>query len=181
MDLHLIDPFAFSVQPHYLFDRQMALLTSGDFAKAEYNCMTVGWGLFGTMWSVPAALVVVRPSRFTYEFMEKYDNFTITAFPSNFRKDLGYLGNHSGRDEDKLAKTKLNAVAADLVSSPTFAEAELSVECKKIYSQDYDPEHFLAAFIHDQYDGEDYHRLYYGEILRIKGTDKYQRNPVQAL
>lgn len=180
MDLHLIDPYEFSVQPHDLFDRQMALLTAGDFANGEYNCMTIGWGLFGTMWSVPAALVVVRPSRYTYEFMERFDNFTITAFPKEFRRDLGYLGRRSGRDEDKLAKTKLTAIAADLVSSPTFTEAELSVECKKIYFSDYNPEHFLAPFIHEQYDSGDYHRLYYGEILRIKGISKYQSKPMQA-
>ena len=174
MNLHVINPFEFSVSPHYLFDRQMVLLACGDFAKGEYNCMTIGWGLFGTMWSVPAALVVVRPSRFTYEFMERHDNFTLTAFPKTYKRDIVYLGRHSGRDEDKLSKTQLSAVAADLVSSPTFAEAELSVECKKIYFSDYKPEHFLAPFIHDQYDGGDYHRLYYGEILQIKGISKYQ-------
>ncbi len=174
MDLHVIDPFEFSVSPHYLFDRQMVLLACGDFAKGDFNCMTIGWGLFGTMWSVPAALVVVRPSRFTYEFMERYDNFTLTAFPKTHKRDLVYLGRHSGRDEDKLSKTQLSAVAADLVSSPTFAEAELSVECKKIYFSDYKPDHFLAPFIHDQYDGGDYHRLYYGENLQIKGISQYQ-------
>jgi len=177
MDLHVIDPFKFSVQPHDLFDRQMVLLTSGDFAKGDYNCMTIGWGLFGTIWSVPVALVVVRPSRFTYKFMEEMDNFTLTAFPSGYKKDLGYLGSHSGRDENKLAKTKLSAVAADLVSSPTFAEAELSVECKKIYFSDFVPGQFLAPFIHEKYDGGDYHRMYYGEILQIKGTDRFLSHP----
>jgi len=177
MDLQVIDPFHFSVRPHALFDRQAMLLTSGDFAKGDYNCMTIGWGLFGTMWSVPVALVVVRPSRFTFEFMERYDTFTVTAFPPQYRRDLAYLGSHSGRDEDKLAKTQLSAVAADLVPSPSFAEAELSVECKKIYFTDYQPEQFLAPFIHGKYDGGDYHRLYYGEILRIKGISKYAPSP----
>ena len=174
MGLFVINPYQFSIQPHNLFDRQMVLLACGDFAMGDYNCMTIGWGLFGTMWSVPAALVVVRPSRYTINFMERFDNFTLTTFPKEFRRDLGYLGRHSGRDEDKLPKTKLTAIAADLVSSPTFAEAELSVECKKIYFADYDPQHFLAPFIHEHYDGGDYHRLYYGEILQIKGTSKYQ-------
>ena len=44
MDLQVIDPFHFSVRPHALFDRQAMLLTSGDFAKGDYNCMTIGWG-----------------------------------------------------------------------------------------------------------------------------------------
>ena len=173
MNLPVIDPTEFSVRAHELFRHQMVLLTCGDFANGDYNCMTIGWGLFGTMWSVPTALVAVRPSRFTYEFMERYDNFTLTAFPGDYRKDLAYLGSHSGRDEDKLAKTQLTASAADLISSPTFAQAELSVECRKIYFSDYKPEQFLAPFIHKNYEGGDYHRMYYGEILQIKGTEKY--------
>ena len=94
MDLFVINPYQFSIQPHNLFDRQMVLLTCGDFATGDYNCMTIGWGLFGTMWSVPAALVVVRPSRYTINFMERFDNFTRTDLTKEFRRDLGYLGRH---------------------------------------------------------------------------------------
>jgi len=32
MDLFVINPYQFSIQPHNLFDRQMVLLTCGDFA-----------------------------------------------------------------------------------------------------------------------------------------------------
>ncbi len=173
MTLSKIDPLDFSVNTHALFHRQAVLLTCGDFNQHDYNCMTIGWGLFGTMWSVPAALVVVRPSRFTYEFMERFEDFTLTAFPPEFKKDLAYLGSHSGRDEDKLSKTALTPIAADLINSPTFLQAQLSVECRKIYFTDYKPEQFLAPFIHEKYDGGDYHRLYYGEILQIKGTSKF--------
>ncbi len=55
-----------------------------------------------------------------------------------------------------------------------FRRGGVERECKKIYFSDYKPDHFLAPFIHDQYDGGDYHRLYYGEILQIKGISKYQ-------
>lgn len=173
MILHVIESYQFTFQPLDLFSRQLVLLTCGDFSKEDFNCMTIGWGLFGTMWSVPAALVVVRPSRFTYEFMERFEDFTLTAFPPEFKKDLAYLGSHSGRDEDKLSKTALTPIAADLINSPTFSQAELSVECRKIYFTDYKPEQFLAPFIHEKYDGGDYHRLYYGEILQIKGASKF--------
>lgn len=80
---------------------------------------------------------MVRPSRYTHKFMERFDNFTMTAFPPEYRAGPDLSRNHSGRDENKLAKTKLTPIAADLVSSPTFAEAEAGVECGKLYFTDY--------------------------------------------
>ncbi len=44
--------------------------------------------------------------------MEAFPDFTITAFPDTYAEDLVYLGTNSGRDGDKLAQTKLHAVAA---------------------------------------------------------------------
>ena len=81
-----------------LWDKQWFLLTSGDFEKGDFNTMTVAWGYFGMMWSKPTAVVVVRPVRHTYNFIEKYDTFTLTAFPSKYKKALNLLGTKSGRD-----------------------------------------------------------------------------------
>ena len=81
-----IDISQLVVRPHSLFHHQWMLLTAGDFECGEFNTMTIGWGALGTMWSKPFAFVAVRHSRFTYEFMEKYDSFTLTAFPRNFMK-----------------------------------------------------------------------------------------------
>ena len=95
-----IDPKDFCAKPHFLFDRQRLLLTAGDFANKSYNTMTIGWGSIGTMWNKPYDSVVVRPTRYTYQFMEKYPDFTLTAFSKDYQKDLSYLGSHSGRDCD---------------------------------------------------------------------------------
>ena len=80
MDLHIIDPYQFSVQPHDLFDRQMALLTSGDFAKGEYNCMTIGWGCWHNV-ERSRSIGCGTPKSLHLQFMEQFDNFTVTAFP----------------------------------------------------------------------------------------------------
>lgn len=168
-----INPFDFIAQPHYLFDRQALLLTVGDFSKGHFNTMTIGWGSIGTMWNYPYVSVVVRPTRYTYEFMEKYPDFTVSAFPAEFNRALSYLGTRSGRDGDKLAATNLTPTVSVKVQSPSFEESELTIECRKIYTSDFDPSRFIEQKIENQYPNKDYHRVYYGEILQIFGTEKY--------
>ena len=55
-----------------------------------------------------------------------------------------------------------------------FAEAELVVECRKIYFDDLEPRQFLADWIEPNYPKKDYHRMYFGEILAISGVAKYR-------
>ena len=173
MTLINIDPASLAIQPHDLFDNKAMLLTSGDFTTGHFNTMTIGWGSIGTMWNKPYVLVAVRPSRYTYEFMEKFTDFTITAFPIQYKKALNILGASSGRDGDKITLSSLTPIAATQVLSPSFAEAELSIECKKIYWQDLDPAHFLDQGIHNSYPNNNYHRIYYGEIIAIQGIQHY--------
>lgn len=173
MNLQPIDPYELTIRPHYLFDRQTLLLTAGDFTTGDFNCMTIGWGAIGTMWNHPFVQIVVRPHRYTYLFTEKYPDFTVTAFPKEYKKDLAYLGTRSGRDENKLLKTNLTPVASHAVASPSYAQAELSIECRKVYAQDFDPDHFIDPSIHERYPLKDYHRVYYGEIVAVYGTAEY--------
>jgi len=151
----------------HLWDNQWLVLTSGDYAAGHFNAMTVAWGSLGMMWNKPFAQVVVRPTRFTYEFMEQYDTFTLCAFPESYRKALQILGTRSGRDGDKIAASGLTPISSSLAAAPAFAEAALVLECRKIYWQDLEPSHFLDAKIERNYPKHDYHRIYFGEILAI--------------
>lgn len=164
------------VRIHDLWEKKWFLLTSGDFDEGAYNTMTVAWGFFGVMWGRPVAAVVVRPTRYTYGFMEKYSTFTLCAFERRYRKDLQWLGTRSGRDSDKIAGTKLTVCASSQVKAPAFEEAELVVECRKIYRSDFHPDDFLDNSIDKNYLAQDYHRVYYGEILKIRGTAAYAFN-----
>lgn len=173
MSLKSISPQDLLVRPYFLLDRQTLVLASGDFAQNHFNAMVVGWGNIGAMWNKPCMVVPVRPTRHTYNFMEESPDFTVSAFPENYRQSVNYLGTHSGRDEDKLSHTDLTPIASELTKSPSFAEAELIIECRKIYWFDLDPSHFLSEDIKSNYPREDYHRLYYGEILSVRAIEKY--------
>ncbi len=161
------------VRPHHLFHHQWALLTSGDFEKKDFNTMTIGWGALGTMWSKPFAFVAVRFSRHTFNFMEKYETFTVSAFSKKHHKALSFLGTTSGRDGDKIGESGLTPEPGTVVTAPTFKEAELVIECQKIYADDLNPAHFLDGGIYRHYPNRDFHRIYYGEILFASGIDEY--------
>ncbi|MCP4541074.1 MAG: flavin reductase family protein [Chloroflexi bacterium] len=160
----------FVVKPHHLWDKQWMLLTSGDFSKGQFNTMTVGWGSLGTMWGQPFVQIVVRPIRYTYEYTEQYDTFTLCAFPAEYRKALQLLGKKSGRDGDKIAEAGLTPVASTQVAAPGFAEAELVIECCKTYWDDLKPAHFLDSNIAKNYPDQHYHRIYFGKIVAIYGS-----------
>ena len=165
---------ALTVRAHHLWAKQWLVLTCGDMARRRFNSMTVGWGSLGTMWGKPFAQVVVRPTRYTYEFMNSYDTFTLCAFPESHRGAVELLGTKSGRDGDKIAEAGLTPVASSSVGAPCFVEAELVIECRKIYRQDMDPANFADPAIQGNYPEEDYHRIYFGEIVAIQGTTSYR-------
>ena len=161
------------VNVHLIWRKQGMLLTSGDFAAGHFNTMTVGWGSLGVMWGRPFVQVVVRPTRYTYGFMEQYESFTLCAFPEAYRQALQILGTKSGRDGDKIAEAGLTPIVSTQVSEPGFAEADLVVECRKMYWQDMDPSHFLDPAIENHYAKKDYHRITFGEVVAINGTEAY--------
>ena len=156
----------FNLNPIDVFGKDWLLLTAGNMDKS--NMMTVGWGSLGTMWNKPFAQIVVRPSRYTYQFLSEFDTFTLTSFSKEYKKDLTLLGTKSGYDCDKLAETSLTPMNSKIVSAPSYEEANMVIECKTIYWQDMDKDNFLTPEIEKSYNGKDYHRIYFGEILYIE-------------
>jgi flavin reductase (DIM6/NTAB) family NADH-FMN oxidoreductase RutF len=165
---------SFTVKAYSFFEIDWLLLTCGDFEARQYNAMTISWGSLGVMWGRPFFQVVVRPQRYTFQFMERFDTFTVCAFPKEYHQALSLLGAKSGRDGDKIAEAGLTPAAATCVAAPAYNEAGLVIECRKIYWQNVDPGHFLDPAIARNYPQKDYHRIYYGEILAVQGTDPYR-------
>jgi flavin reductase (DIM6/NTAB) family NADH-FMN oxidoreductase RutF len=173
MTLQTIPFDRFASKVFHLFDEQWLVLTAGDFAQGKFNAMTISWGSLGIIWGRPFVQVVVRPTRHTHGFMERFGTFTVTAYPESCRRALNVLGSKSGRDGDKIAEAGLTPVASTQVAAPAFAEAELVLECRKLYHSPLDPRHFLDPAIESNYPKKDYHTVYFGEIVAIRGVAKY--------
>lgn len=132
----------------------------------EVNTMTASWGGFGVMWNKNVTHIVLRPQRYTKEFVDASDTFSLTFFDEKYRKDLSYLGVVSGRDEKKLDKTSLTVEFID--GTPAFKEARLTIICRKLYAQEMNPLSFIDSSLDTKnYKNKDYHILYFAEIEKI--------------
>ena len=131
------------------------------------NAMTASWGGVGTMWGKDAAFIFVRKSRFTKEFIDASDTFSLTFFDRpEYAEMLSYMGRVSGREEDKIAAARLTVLHD--AGTPYFAEANTVLICRKLSCQPLPPENFLDPSIDGRwYPTHDYHDLYIGAVTRI--------------
>lgn len=161
-----IDLNTFQCDVFHMFGKATPLLTVGD--RESLNTMTIGWGGFGTLWGKPVCTVYVRPERYTYEFMEKYDYFTVAVFGDAYKKAMALCGTQSGRDVDKAKECALTPMFSE-GDAPYFAEADIVVVCKKLYAQDLTSACALAKETVLPYYGEkgNWHRMYIGEVVQV--------------
>ena len=157
-----------TLSPFTAFDKRWMVLSAGDFAKCDWNSMTVSWGFIGTMWNKPAVQIVVRPQRHTREFLDKYEAFTLCSFPEKYRPALQILGSKSGRNCDKVAESGLRPTAASAVAAPIFEEADLVLECRKLFRQTTSGESLLDPSLNAMYPENDYHVFYIGEVVAVR-------------
>lgn len=161
--LQKIDPKTLTMNPFTLIGDQWMLITAG--TPEHCNTMTASWGGVGVMWAEPSVTCYIRPQRYTKEFVDNNDYFTLCFFDESYRKALNLCGNTSGRDVDKIKECGFT-VQAGAGNAPYFAEAELVLVCKKRYVQPMKPECFVDETIDEKfYPQKDYHVMYIGQIV----------------
>lgn len=158
-----IPPEQIPDNPFKLIGSDWMLITAG--TPDAHNTMTASWGGLGVLWNKNVCWCVIRPHRYTYEFVERADNFTLCFFDEEHRGTLELCGSKSGRDIDKAEAAGLTPTAGSLPGSTYFAEARMVLECRKIYFQDLQPANFIDESIQNNYPQRDYHRMYVGEIV----------------
>lgn len=154
----------FKTNPFDLIGNQWMLVTAAQGEKV--NTMTASWGGLGIMWGKNIVHIVLRPQRYTKEFVDGSERFSLSFYDKEYRPQLGYLGKVSGRDEDKVTKSGLTTVFEG--DTPYFKEAEMVIICKKLCSQIIAPESFIDEEIDGKwYPNKDYHSLYFAEVEKI--------------
>jgi len=154
-----IDPFSM------LDDEEWALLSAGNAEK--YNTMTIGWGCYGIIWHKPVVTVFVRPQRYTKEFLDTLDLFTVSFYPLSSKKSLEFIGSKSGRDGDKISGSGLTPVYID--GTVAFSEAHTIFVCRKLFGgQQLDATKFVDKSLDLKfYPNRDYSYIYFGEIGKV--------------
>lgn len=148
--------------PVKMISDDWSLLTAGN--SDNWNTMTVSWGGVGELWGKDVVFAFVRPQRYTYEFMENQDMFTMSFFGGNYKKELGVCGSKSGRDIDKVEATGFEPIF--ISEGISFEQAQTIFVCKKMAFLDINPENFVSEEIMKWYN-DDYHRIYIGSIEKV--------------
>ena len=161
-----ISPLEITDNVFKLLDKDWMLITAGP--PEAHNTMTASWGGLGVLWGRYVAWCVIRPQRYTYQFMERSDAFTLSFFETQYRPALDLCGTKSGRDINKAEAAGLTPVPGILPGTTHFEEARLVLACRKIYTHDIDPERFLDPSIDRNYPAKDYHRMYLGEVAEAR-------------
>ena len=150
-----------SFNPFELIGKDWMLISAGTAEK--WNTMTASWGAVGVMWGKPSATCYIRKSRFTKEFVDAGEYFTLTVLKDGNRDALNKMGSKSGRDMDKMHESSLTPVMVE--GQPTFEEAKLVLICRKVCKTFIGPDDMTAENVERWYGDRDYHTMYIGEIV----------------
>ncbi|MDH3068165.1 flavin reductase [Akkermansia sp. N21169] len=147
-----------------LIGHKWMLITAGE--QESFNLMTASWGGIGFMWGKPVAFVVVRPNRYTYEFIEKKEYLTLSFMGEEFRSALRVCGTTSGRNGDKMAAAGLSPIVTEM-GNVAVEGADLVLECRKLYSDALKESGFVDKSCLEKWYAEDnpLHRMYVVEIM----------------
>lgn len=165
-----IKPEELNENPFKLIGKDWMLITAEKESKV--NMMTASWGAMGIMWGKNAATIYIRNSRYTKEFVDNGDHFSLCVLPAEYRDQMNYCGKISGRDEDKVSKTGLTVEHDGDV--PYFKESKLVLVCRKLYSQELNAESFAPnakGIVDACYSDNDWHVMYIAEIEKILVKD----------
>jgi len=134
--------------------------------KEHINTMTIGWGTFGVMWGKPVLVIGVRPSRFSFQFLDLGLPFTVSIpLTQKLKKELGYVGSHSGKNLDKIKESELHLQNGLYVDVPTIKECQLHFECVIVAKNQLIPEYIDTTIRERHYPEGDFHMIFYGEII----------------
>ena len=146
------------------FGDSWGILCSG--SMEDHNAMTIAWGGFGTLWNKPVVTVYVKPSRYTWQYMENNEYFTVSFYPEEYRDALIQMGTTSGRTTDKDAVSGLTPVPVG--ESVGYREARTTILCRKIYWDDLDTDRMPREVVKEVYSDIDRtQRMYIGEVIDI--------------
>ena len=86
MPFKRVKPEELSVNPFTVIGKDWFLITAG--TEKECNTMTASWGGLGVIWGKPSATAYIRQSRYTKEFVDREELFTLSVFDESFRPAL---------------------------------------------------------------------------------------------
>lgn len=167
-DFHIVDPYDFDQNIFTLIGKDWALISAYHPQTKTSNCMTASWGGMGILWNKPIFWCVIRPQRYTKEFVDQSDHISLSFFDETHRDALKICGSKSGRDCDKFSLAGFKPIV-DSSGRVDYDTAKLTILGKKLYAQVLDEDCFVQpSILTEQYPNRDLHTLYVCEIEEIR-------------
>ena len=171
--MHTFQPYPIDmldINPFTKLSKEWALVTAGD--KEKSNTMTVSWGGTGVLWGKNVVFIFIRESRYTKDFIDNGEFFSLSFLSEKYRDALKYCGAHSGRGEDKWSKAGLTPATRHGIPYPD--EANLVFLCRKMAAVPIEEASFTDKAIMRQWYGDhDMHTMYVGEIIEVAARQMY--------
>ena len=164
-----ITPEEIPINVFTLVGKDFYAVTAG--RKEHYNSMIGSGGGMGVLFKKPATWCIFQSKRYTLELILKEHTYTISYFPSEYRKQMLFLGSKSGRDSDKMKETELTSIETSS-GNMTFKEACLIIECKLTQLTTPMADDFVSqeakAYVDDAYKDANEQRIYtFGDITHV--------------
>ena len=166
--MHTFQPYPIDMlefNPFQKIGKEWMLITAGNKEKAK--TMTASWGGVGVLWGKNVVFAFVRDTRYTKEFIDREETFSLTFLEEKYKSALKYLGAVSGRDEDKIGGARMH-VDYHQDKTPYIDEGNLVIICKKMSATRITEEQFISSGLKEQwYADGNMHTMYVGEIIEV--------------
>ena len=133
--------------------------------EGKINTMTASWGGVGVLWGKNMVTAYIRPQRYTKEFVDGSEIFTISVLGEEYRKALSYLGSRSGRMRIKLLQQ--GCIRFRWRGLLLLRRRNWYLSAENVTMTVFAPENMLDAADDERwYPQKDYHEVYIGEIVK---------------
>jgi len=109
------------------------ILVSCRGLDGENNVLAVGY-CANCSYDPPMVMVGIVPSRYSYKMIKESGVFVVNLVEKEYKDAFDYLGSHSKRDEDKLAKMNIKLAEGKKVNAPILKDCPINIECSVVDS-----------------------------------------------
>ena len=111
-----------------LHPKLVAIIVACD-QQGKPNPMAAAWVMPVSV-NPPLIVVAISPKRYTFELIERTQEFTVNIPSTDLIKETHYVGTVSGRSVDKVSRLGLKTIPAKRIKTPILADCIAALECE---------------------------------------------------
>lgn len=113
--------------------RSPKVLVSCRGLNGENNALAVAY-CGNCSYDPPMVMVGIVPTRYSHPLIKESGCFVVNLVDQDYEETFDYLGSHSKRDGDKLAKMNVRLQDGKKVNAPILVDCPVNIECTVVDS-----------------------------------------------